>query len=107
MAASLRPSFGFSIFGHNSPGESVSVMHSFSLWHCCDLVTAGSSPTFATRRLSSAFINVDLPTLGMPMIIMRNGLCVLSRWAASDSHSLGTLAASLLFLQLSATALTP
>src|SRR5450756_2242118 len=64
IVASLRPSSGFSIFGHNRPGESMSVMWSLMLWLCWDLVTAGSSPTFATRRLSRVFISVDLPTLG-------------------------------------------
>src|SRR3972149_6995574 len=107
MAASLRPSSGFSIFGHIRPGESVNVMRSFRLWHCCDLVTAGSSPTLATRRLSSMFISVDFPALGMHMIIMRNGLWVLSRYGASGWHSLGTLAASLTLLQLRGTGLTP
>jgi hypothetical protein len=84
-------------------------MREFSRGSCesCDLVTAGSSPTAATRRLSSAFISVDLPTLGMPMISMRSGLMPSLRCGASALHSLGTRVASPGFLQEMATALTP
>ena len=50
---------------------------------CWVFVTAGSSPTLATRRLSRAFIKVDLPTLGTPIIIMRSGLVASLRCGAS------------------------
>ena len=74
---------------------------------CWLLVTAGSSPTLATRFLSSAFISVDLPTLGMPMIIIRSGLRRSLRWGASGRHRPTTLATSPGFLHDRATAVTP
>ena len=88
------------------PGVSVILMSGLSSKRCCDFVTAGSSPTLATRRLSSAFMKVDFPTLGMPIIIIRSGLIGESLWGASAAHSLGILAASPGFLQEMATALT-
>jgi hypothetical protein len=73
---------------------------------CCDLVTAGSSPTAATLRLTQVFISVDLPTLGMPMIISRKGLKASSRWGASFWASPASFATSLAFLAEIATAST-
>ena len=94
LAASIRPSLGCSIFGHSMPGVSISAMLLPRYSRCCALVTAGSSPTLATRLFSSAFISVDLPTLGMPMIIMRSGFRAVPRCGASARHSLGILATS-------------
>jgi hypothetical protein len=107
LAASMKPSLSCLILGHIRPGVSVMLMVGPRSMHICDLVTAGSSPTAATRRLSSAFISVDLPTLGMPMISMRSGLMPSLRCGASALHRLGTRAASPGFLLEIATALTP
>src|SRR5574343_1451025 len=74
---------------------------------CWLLVTAGWSPTAATFFLTKAFINVDLPTLGMPMIMRRSGLTASLRCGASFCARDGILATSPAFLQEMATALTP
>ncbi len=89
------------------PGVSVSVMPGPRSMVCWCLVTAGSSPTLATLRLSSAFIRVDLPTFGMPMIIMRSGFTPSSRCGASWLHKVGMRATSAALLAEIATALTP
>src|SRR5215218_3928883 len=67
---------------------------------------AGSSPVFATLRLSSALTNVDLPTLGTPMTIMRSDLTPPSRCGARVAASAGMRATSAAFLHDSATAFT-
>ena len=72
-----------------------------------DRVTAGSSPTLAILRLSMTFISVDLPTFGMPMIIIRKGLVLSFRCGAKVWQRLGRRASSPGFLHDSATARTP
>src|SRR3954464_16009732 len=67
---------------------------------------AGSSPVFATLRLSSALTNVDLPTLGTPMTIMRSDLTPPSRCGARVAASAGMRATSGAFLHDRATAFT-
>ncbi len=98
LAASIRPSLGMSIFGHIRPGVSTSTVCLSRYSFCWTLVTAGSSPTLATRFFSSAFISVDLPTFGMPMIMMRSGLVGTPRCGASDSARAGRRATSAGFL---------
>ena len=89
------------------PGVSTRVRRGLRLMRCCDLVTAGSSPTLAIFFFISAFISVDLPTLGMPMIISRSGLKLSSRCGASFCASAGSFATSPGFLAEMATAFTP
>src|SRR5574343_1410191 len=88
------------------PGVSYRVRRLLLSMRCWLLVTAGWSPTAATFFLTSAFISVDLPTLGMPMIIRRSGLTASLRCGASFWASDGILATSPGFLHEMATALT-
>ena len=107
LAASIRPSLGMAIFGHSMPGVSTRMVFLSRYSFCCIFVTAGSSPTLATRFFSSAFIRVDLPTLGMPMIMMRSGFVGTPRCGASDLASSGMRATSPGFLVVIAYAVTP
>ena len=107
LAASIRPSLACLMAGHIRPGVSTSSMRSLRSYRPCCFVMAGSSPVSATRRLRSALISVDLPTLGMPITSMRKGFSGLSRCGASAPAMRVTLAASPGFLHDSATAVTP
>ena len=66
----------------------------------------GSSPTGATRWLSKAFIKVDLPTLGVPRIIIRSGFTGVPRPGSMAWHSLRMRWTSLGFFADRETALT-
>ena len=60
---------GFSSFGHSTPGVSNNTMPLPKLMRCWLLVTAGSLPVLAIMRSARILINVDLPTLGIPVIM--------------------------------------
>ncbi len=105
LAASIKPSLSCLIFGHIMPGVSVMFMVGSKSKRCWLFVTAGSSPTLAIRRLRRAFMSVDFPTLGMPIIIMRSGFKWVPRCGASCRHRPGIFLASPGFLHCSATAL--
>jgi hypothetical protein len=70
-------------------------------------VTAGSSPTLVTTRESSVFISVDLPTFGIPRIIIRSGLSGELRVGASALACSGMRFTAFACLALRATAFTP
>ena len=61
--------FGFSCFGHNTPGVSNRIMPLPKLMRCWLFVTAGSLPVLAMIRSARILISVDLPTFGIPVII--------------------------------------
>ena len=69
IIASFSPTSSSSNFGHNIPGVSKSSKSFFSLIHCLPFVTPGLSPVFAVVFPTLLFINVDLPTFGIPTII--------------------------------------
>ena len=72
--ASLSPTSLSSNLGHSTPGISKSSKPSSSFTHCLPLVTPGLSSTFASLDPASLFINDDLPTFGIPTIIILIGL---------------------------------
>ncbi|MNO59028.1 hypothetical protein D3C76_496060 [compost metagenome] len=57
--------------GQRNPGVSVRMTLLSSLIRCWDLVTPASLPVRAMMRPARVLIRVDLPTLGMPMIMAR------------------------------------
>ena len=75
------------------PGVSDSAILPGRRMRCCaddtTLVTAGSSPTFASVLPARVLIKVDLPTLGMPMIITRIDFTAVPRSGNNLRHKSG------------------
>ena len=69
VKAKLRAVFSSSNLGHKTPGVSSISISILVLIHCLLFVTPGLSPVFAILFLAILFINVDLPTLGIPTTI--------------------------------------
>ena len=63
------PTSSSSNLGQSIPGVSNSCNALPTLIHCCCLVTPGLLPVCVILRFASLFINVDLPTFGIPTII--------------------------------------
>jgi len=96
-----------SIFGHNSPGESVSVMRSFSLWHCCDLVTAGSVADIRNATLEQRIHQCGFANVGNAHDHHAQRLVCIVAMGGKRLTQFGNLGGVTAILQLSATALTP
>ena len=101
VIARCKPITWSSNFGHNTPGVSNNSKSWLILIHCCTLVTPGLSPTAVTLLPTKALIKVDLPTLGIPTIIVliARGFKPLAKSFAlfSTSKLVASLTISLLF----------
>ena len=96
------------------PGVSKSSTCLLSLIHCLPLVTPGLFPVFVTALPANEFINVDLPTLGMPPTIALTGrlsiplaLSLAIFVSAALAMASFTCLIPLPFLELSFTAIKP
>ena len=65
--AKLWATISFSNFGHKIPGVSSNSRELLILIQVWLFVTPGLSPVTAAFLLASVLINVDLPTLGIPI----------------------------------------
>ena len=74
VKASLSPTVLSSNFGQRTPGISSSSVLSSRVTHCFPRVTPGRSSTLARLEPARRLMKEDLPTFGIPTIIMRIGL---------------------------------
>ena len=88
--------FSLSNFGHRIPGVSSSSTVLLSLIHCFPFVTPGLLPVFAQALPAKEFINVDLPTLGIPTIIALTGRLMIPLFLSLSIFSLQTSRIALL-----------
>ena len=72
VTASSSPTSWESNRGQSMPGVSSSSSVRSTLIHCRPRVTPGRSETAAALRPAALFINVDLPTLGIPSTMARS-----------------------------------
>ena len=90
--ARRSPVSGSSNFGQRIPGVSRSSRVLLNLIHCFPFVTPGLLPVFAHAFFAYEFINVDLPTFGIPTTIARTGRFFIPRFLSLSISFSGVLA---------------